>query len=151
MVERPFYHDQKDGKHGKYQCFFLLEASKVSQSHAICVVFGAFSPGNHVNTDGYELSSAQNHLYLRGFLEKRDIFSILRAMPPKTSIFTQFLHCCDMFFLDPTFVKALLLRCKDYSTPCKITLKELETSLHVSHVAPFAECPSEKGFMVAAP
>ena len=31
------------------------------QNHTICVVFCGFTPGNHVTTDGFELSSAQNH------------------------------------------------------------------------------------------
>ena len=58
------FNDQKDGKHCKYQYLLLLEASKVHQNHAICIVFDAFTPGNQVSTDGFELSSAQNHSFL---------------------------------------------------------------------------------------
>ena len=67
------------------------------QSHAIRVVFGAFTPGNHVNTDGFELSSAQNHRIY-------GICSISRTTPQRTSIFTQFLQCCDMFVSRSKFV-----------------------------------------------
>ena len=82
--------DQKDGKHCKYQWFLQLS---VSQNHDICVVFGAFTPGNHVSTDGLELSSAQNHgiyMYLRCFLEKRNIFSIAHRTPKNVDIYTAF-------------------------------------------------------------
>ena len=52
------------------------------QSHAICVVFGAFTPGSHVSTDGFELSSAQSNGIYEVF-SKDAIFSAFRAPRPK--------------------------------------------------------------------
>ena len=47
----------------------------------------------------FELSSAQSHGIYEVF-SKSVVFAAFRAPRPKsTSIFTQFLQCCDMFFL----------------------------------------------------
>ena len=47
-----------------------------------CVVSGAFTQGSHVNADGFELSSAQNHGIYEVF-SKNVILSALRAPRPK--------------------------------------------------------------------
>ena len=97
VVERP------DGKHGKCLCFLLLEASTVHQSHAIYVV-GAFTPGSHVNTNGFELSSAQSHGIYEVFSKSAIYFSTSRPTPQKTLIIMQFLQ---RWFSRSKFVKAL--------------------------------------------
>ena len=92
--EETFLNDQKDAKHCKYPCVLLFEASKVRQNHAICVVFCAFTPGNHVNTGGFELSSAQNHGIYTVF-SKSMMFSAFRA--PRLRSFCNAATC---IFLD---------------------------------------------------
>ena len=99
--EETFLNDQADGTHRKYLCFLLPEASKVPQNHAICVVFCASTPGNHVNTDGFELSSAQNHGNYEVF-SKHAIFAAFRApSPPKNvDIYAVFCNAVTCFILD---------------------------------------------------
>ena len=74
-----FFNDQNDRKHCKYQCVLLLEASKVPQNHAICAVFCGLTPGNHVNIDGFGLSSP--HVY--EVFSKNTIFAAFRAPHPQ--------------------------------------------------------------------
>ena len=76
----------------------------MAQNHAICVVFGAVTPGNHVDTDGFELSRPR---CLRDFLEKRDIFQHFAHHAPKNvDIYAVFVTLRHVFSRSK-FVKAL--------------------------------------------
>ena len=75
-------------------------------ARGICIVFCAFTPGNHVNTDGFELPSAQSHGIYEVFL-KSAIFSAFRApRPQKVDIYAVFATLRHVFSRSK-FVKAL--------------------------------------------